>query len=172
MDRSDKPGTLVLATLTLCACAWLLGCPKPVPPQDVLDDADVRDEAPPETDDPGPLPPGPQTPCSPLRVQFDYDSAALGPIAQRALQENAECIDRQGYGRVLIEGHCCELGSTEYNLALGQRRADAVRRYLADLGVDPSVLKTISYGEEVPLEAGDDEVHWSRNRRAEFVCSE
>jgi peptidoglycan-associated lipoprotein len=70
--------------------------------------------------------------------------------------------------RLTIEGHCDERGTTEYNLALGQRRADAARNYLVDLGIDGSRLSTISYGEERPFETGHDESAWSQNRRAHF----
>jgi peptidoglycan-associated lipoprotein len=70
---------------------------------------------------------------------------------------------------VVIEGHCDERGSREYNLALGERRALAVRAYLVGLGIDATRLQTKSYGEEQPVAMGHDESSWSRNRRAEFV---
>ncbi|HET7230660.1 MAG TPA: OmpA family protein, partial [Longimicrobium sp.] len=70
--------------------------------------------------------------------------------------------------RIRIEGHADQRGSTEYNLALGQRRAEAVRAYLVNLGIDGSRLATTSYGKERPLVEGDDEDAWARNRRAEF----
>jgi peptidoglycan-associated lipoprotein len=70
--------------------------------------------------------------------------------------------------RVTIEGHCDERGTVEYNLALGQRRADATRSYLVDLGIESSRLSTISYGEERPFEMGHDETAWHENRRAHF----
>ena len=72
---------------------------------------------------------------------------------------------------VQIEGHTDERGSIEYNLALGQRRAQSVKNYLVELGIDPSRLPTMSYGEERPAMEGSDEAAWEKNRRAEFVLS-
>lgn len=148
----------------------MTGCPKPVPPQ--VADEYIRDElATPPDDGPAEDVESPVD-CDVLRVPFAYDSASLSSQAQRILQDNAECIERRGLAHVTIEGHCCELGSTEYNLALGQRRADAIRRYLTDLGVDTAVLRSISYGEERPLTDGQGEATWSQNRRGEFVCDD
>ncbi len=108
--------------------------------------------------------------CSLQRVHFEYDRSELGGSAQRALEENAECIQQKGYRSVVVEGHADERGSTEYNLALGQRRADSVKKYLINLGVNGGVLRTISYGEEKPITDGAGEVNWSKNRRAELIA--
>ena len=78
---------------------------------------------------------------------------------------------KKGELQVLIEGHCDERGTDEYNLALGERRALAVRRYLVALGISADRLHTISYGEEKPAVLGSDEAAWSKNRRAEFKVS-
>lgn len=107
--------------------------------------------------------------CSLVRVHFDYDKAELDSKARKALEDNARCIQEKGFTNIRIEGHCDERGSTEYNLALGQRRADSVKKYLTNLGVSASALRTISYGEERPIENGAGEVVWSKNRRAELV---
>ncbi|MDH3284594.1 MAG: peptidoglycan-associated lipoprotein Pal [Acidobacteriota bacterium] len=107
---------------------------------------------------------------SPLRaVFFAFDSAALGNVALRTLEENARWLSARPDARVTVEGHCDERGTTEYNLELGARRARAVRDHLTRLGVDSSRLETISYGEERPMDEGHGESAWSRNRRAEFV---
>ncbi len=108
--------------------------------------------------------------CSLTRVNFDYDRAELTRSAQQALESNAECIQQKGYSNVRVEGHADERGSTEYNLALGQRRADSVKKYLVNLGVSSGVLRTITYGEEKPIRSGSGEVNWSENRRAELVA--
>jgi len=108
--------------------------------------------------------------CSLQRVHFDYDRSELTGSAQGALEANASCIQDKGYSSVVIEGHADERGSTEYNLALGQRRADSVKKYLINLGVRANVLRTISYGEEKPLQGGDGEIIWSKNRRAELIA--
>ena len=107
--------------------------------------------------------------CSLVRVYFDYDKSELNSSARKALEDNARCIQEKGFTKVKIEGHADERGSTEYNLALGQRRADSVKKYLTNLGVSSSALRTISYGEEQPLENGAGEAIWSKNRRAELV---
>ncbi|HEX5726136.1 MAG TPA: OmpA family protein [Longimicrobiaceae bacterium] len=102
-------------------------------------------------------------------VFFDYDSDAITPEAEQRLQLKAAILRANPGLRLRIEGHADQRGSTEYNLALGQRRAEAVRAYLADYGVDPGRFVTISYGKERPLLEGEGEDAWSRNRRAEFA---
>ena len=101
-------------------------------------------------------------------IFFDYDSDAITPEAQERLRVKAAILRANPSLRIRIEGHADQRGSTEYNLALGQRRAEAVRTYLADLGIEPGRFTTTSYGKERPLLEGDGENVWSRNRRAEF----
>jgi peptidoglycan-associated lipoprotein len=101
-------------------------------------------------------------------VFFEYDSDEITPTAEQKLNAKADVLRANPGVRLRIEGHCDQRGSTEYNLALGQRRAEAVRAYLVNLGIDGSRLSTISYGEEKPLEEGDSEEAYARNRRAEF----
>jgi peptidoglycan-associated lipoprotein len=98
---------------------------------------------------------------------FDYDRAEVRSDMREVLRRNAESL--KGDDRVaVIEGYCDERGSEEYNLALGQRRADAARKYMTALGLDGSDLKTVSYGEAKPAVRGHDEAAWRWNRRAEF----
>jgi peptidoglycan-associated lipoprotein len=102
-------------------------------------------------------------------IYFDTDRSLLRPDARTALKKHAEAIKKHPeWGVVTIEGHCDERGSEEYNMGLGIRRASAVVRYLADLGVPSSRLQTRSLGEEHPAVAGHDESAWSRNRRSEI----
>jgi len=101
-------------------------------------------------------------------VFFAFDSADLSGAARETLAASATVINRIG-GNYQIEGHCDERGSAEYNLALGDRRARAAKDYLVSLGVDPSRLSTISYGEERPFAPGHDEASWAQNRRAHFL---
>ena len=102
-------------------------------------------------------------------VYFDKDRALLRPDARDALKRYAKSIlDHPEWGGLMIDGHCDERGSQEYNLALGRRRAAAVERYLLDLGVPPSRLTTRTFGEEKPALAGHDEEAWRYNRRSEF----
>lgn len=102
-------------------------------------------------------------------VHFDFDSYRLDAEAQRVLEANAEWLRANPRSKVEIEGHCDERGTIEYNLALGARRARAVRDQLVALGIDPDRLSTISYGEELPLCYEHTEKCWARNRRAHFV---
>ena len=100
---------------------------------------------------------------------FDYDSYSLRADAREALKTNAVWLKKNKAVKVQIEGHCDERGTTEYNLALGERRANAARDFLTKLGVPKARLSVISYGEERPSDPGHSDAAWSRNRRAVFV---
>jgi len=102
------------------------------------------------------------------RVHFDFDSSALNAETKAALSANADILQRHPRLSVEVQGHADERGTTDYNLALGQKRAAAVQAYLAALGVGGARVTTVSYGEEAPLERSNDEVAWSKNRRCEF----
>jgi peptidoglycan-associated lipoprotein len=104
-------------------------------------------------------------------IYFDFDQAELKPEYRRVLETNAEWLRRNPAVRIQIEGHCDERGSVQYNLALGERRAESAKRYLESLGVDGNRMQTISYGEERPAAPGSGEEAWARNRRAEFVVT-
>jgi peptidoglycan-associated lipoprotein len=101
-------------------------------------------------------------------IYFDFDSSSLRPDALIALRDNAEKIKQVPGVYVQIAGHCDERGTQEYNLALGERRALAVRNHLIQLGVSGDRLVTISYGKEFPAVLGSNEAAWAKNRRAEF----
>jgi peptidoglycan-associated lipoprotein len=100
---------------------------------------------------------------------FDYDSAAIRPDAREALQKTADFLKNYPNVRVTIEGHCDERGSTEYNLALGQRRANAVKEYLVSLGLPADHLNTTSWGKEKPFCTESTEACYQQNRRAHFT---
>jgi len=100
---------------------------------------------------------------------FDYDSAELRPDARQALQRTADFLKNYPQARVTIEGHCDERGSTEYNLALGDRRANAVKQYLVSLGVPVERLTSTSWGKEKPFCMESTESCWQQNRRGHFV---
>jgi peptidoglycan-associated lipoprotein len=103
-------------------------------------------------------------------VYFDTDQAVLRADARASLKDRVEAIRQHPeLGIVTIQGHCDERGSEEYNLALGERRAAAVKRYLVDLGVPASRLETMTYGESRPAVTGHDETAWRYNRRSEFA---
>ncbi len=102
-------------------------------------------------------------------VFFDLDTFSLRSDARRGLDDNAATILRHPDWSVVLEGHCDERGTVEYNLALGQKRADSVRGYLAELGVPIGQMRSISYGEESPFDPGHNESAWADNRRVHFV---
>jgi peptidoglycan-associated lipoprotein len=102
-------------------------------------------------------------------VHFEYDKASISSENKKILQGNADWIKKNTGYKVQIEGHCDSRGTIEYNLALGERRANAVKAYLASLGVPAARLSVISYGKEKPIEAGDSESAHVKNRRANFL---
>jgi len=101
-------------------------------------------------------------------IFFDYDRAEIKPEFMEAIQFNAKVLMDDSSAKITIEGHCDERGTTEYNLALGERRARSVRTALIEAGVKPNQLKIVSYGEERPVASGSDEESWAKNRRAVF----
>jgi peptidoglycan-associated lipoprotein len=102
-------------------------------------------------------------------IYFNYNEAVLSDPSQEILRTNAEWLRRNPTASIIIQGHCDERGSTEYNLALGERRAAAVRTYLVQLGIEPGRLNILSYGEEMPANRGTTDDGHAKNRRAEFV---
>jgi len=102
-------------------------------------------------------------------VYFIFDSSSLSAEAQGVLREKADWLKQNPNQAIAIEGHCDERGTNEYNLALGERRAESAKAFLLDLGIEASRLPTTSYGEERPIDTGHDEGAWAKNRRAHFV---
>ena len=105
------------------------------------------------------------------RVYFDYDSAELDADAQELLQHQAAWFKQHNIISITIEGHCDERGTREYNLALGEKRAQAVKNYLSGLGVIDWRLNTISYGKERPAVVGSNDEAWSQNRRSVTIVN-
>jgi peptidoglycan-associated lipoprotein len=161
--------TTAFAGALLAALAT--GCSSPA--KVVKPETDVRDAAPmaattPPVAAPAAVPEAPPPPaCSLARVHFAFDSSLLDAAARGELKGVAACLAQRHPAHVVIEGHTDERGTTAYNLALGGRRADAVRAYLRDLGVAAG-LETISFGKELPLVNGENEEAWGQNRRAEL----
>ena len=138
---------------------------------------------PPTPSPPPPSPPPPDTSGQALRqyqeqmtadlklvqsIYFDYDKSDLRKDALDALDSNAKLFQKYPQWKIRIEGNCDERGSNEYNLALGERRATSVQKYLIGLGIDAARLSTASYGEERPIDPGHDEAAWAKNRRDDF----
>jgi peptidoglycan-associated lipoprotein len=109
---------------------------------------------------------------SPLRpIFFAYDSDALDDTARASMNANAAVMRKYNTWIVTVEGHCDERGTAEYNLELGDRRAQAVKNYMVSLGIPADRLKTVSYGSEFPFVPGHDEKSWQQNRRAHFMLT-
>ena len=104
-------------------------------------------------------------------VYFGFDSSNLEGTAKETAKANAEFLKANTNVDIQVEGHCDERGGRQYNLALGERRAKAIRDYLVALGVESKRVTTISYGNERPAAEGSDESSWSKNRRANFVVT-
>ncbi len=160
-----------------CAALALAACSKKAP--EALPPAPA-DTAPPPAPAPAPAPSGP-TPGSRAdflasvssdRVFFELDKSDIADSEKATLQSQAAWLAKYPNVRVTIEGHADERGTREYNLALGERRANAAKNFLASLGVDASRLTTISYGKERPDAVGSDEAAWAKNRRAVSVIVE
>ena len=105
-------------------------------------------------------------------IYFDYNAYNLKPESQAILKEGAQAYLKNTAYTLVIEGHCDERGTAEYNLALGQKRADEAAKFLTDLGIAKERIKTISYGKEKPMDRGHDERAYAKNRRDHFVLSE
>lgn len=138
--------------------------PKPEP---------VKEAAPEPKKEAAPPPPPKIEPLAlvAMRIQFAFDDYNLSTKAKENLEKIASWMSKDPAVKVQIEGHTCEVGTNEYNLALGERRANSAKKYLEGMGVNPARLSTISYGEERPLDPGHSEDARSKNRRDEFVQS-
>jgi peptidoglycan-associated lipoprotein len=109
---------------------------------------------------------------SPLKpVFFGLDSADLDDAGRAIVTANAEVLKKYPTWVVTVEGHCDERGTSEYNLALGERRSAAVKTYLTSLGISPDRVRTVSYGKEFPFNPGHTEDAWTQNRRGHFVIT-
>jgi len=135
-------------------------------------------EAPAETVAPPPevkeeVPPPPEEPAVSLEpIYFDFDKSNITPDARAILDKNAEWISKNPTAKIRIEGNCDERGTNEYNMALGERRANTAKQYLLNLGVSADRLTMVSYGEEKPMDPGHDEAAWTKNRRDDFKVIE
>ncbi|OIP47026.1 MAG: peptidoglycan-associated lipoprotein [Deltaproteobacteria bacterium CG_4_10_14_3_um_filter_60_8] len=106
-----------------------------------------------------------------LPVYFDFDKSNIRKDMQGRAEANAAFLKGNAGMRIQVEGNCDERGTNEYNMALGERRAQSAKKYLVHLGVEDSRIDTVSYGEEKPLNYGHDELSWSQNRRDDFVIN-
>jgi peptidoglycan-associated lipoprotein len=160
--------TLLVATAMIAIAGCAKKPPKELPP---APEQTPTAEAPPPAET-GPVP-GSQAHflanVASDRVFFDTDQSDIDAEDQATLRSQAAYLKQYANVRVTIEGHCDERGTREYNLALGERRANAAKNYLASLGIDAGRISTISYGKERPDALGSDEASWAKNRRAVTV---
>jgi peptidoglycan-associated lipoprotein len=167
-----KSRKVLVVSLSSLLLIWAGGCSKkPAPASPVAPPATTSEVKPPVTPTP-PVTPPVATPAVQIKLKdayFDFDRSELKLEAREALTRDAEYLMSNSGARVLIEGHCDERGTNEYNLALGDRRARAAMDFLVKYGVSASRIETISYGEERPFALGHDESAWWQNRRAHFV---
>ena len=186
MRRLGVVALLLIATLACGGKKPPLARPAPPPPAAPPVAAALRPPAPPEpVAEPIVVPPEPiredtissaslddLNRNSPLKpVFFDYDSSEITAAGQVVLDQNAAALKRYPSWGVMIEGHCDERGTAEYNLALGERRGVAARAYLVSIGISADRLRTVSYGKEFPFDSGHDEAAYVKNRRAHFVIT-
>ncbi|HET7788949.1 MAG TPA: OmpA family protein [Myxococcales bacterium] len=162
------PRILALAAVTAAACAHAPPPPPPEAPPPTQQAAPAPAAPPPAAPEPAPAP-APQPLPQQVSIYFEFDSSTLSADSRSRLQSfYGEVRDRSDV-RVRIEGNCDERGTSEYNLALGQRRADAAKKYLQDLGLDSSRITAISNGEEKPRDPGHKESAWRENRRDDLI---
>ena len=176
MPNSKK--TMILTLCLAVALASITGCAgkkKPPEKQQTVQRAPERKPAPaPKIQEPPKRPEQRDTVPANLRldtVYFDFDKSNIRSDQRSAMNRNAEILSKYKTVRIQIEGHCDERGTNEYNLALGQRRADAAKQYLVEYGISSSRISTVSYGEERPVDRGHNETSWSKNRRCAFVIT-
>ncbi len=164
-------GFLAMCGLLLLSVLTLTGCPgpkKPITPPPPVDTTPPPPPPPKDTTPPAP-PPKPMLKVEQFKtVYFDFDKYNLRPDAKSDVEFDYNLLNQYPDAIVEIQGNCDERGTVEYNLSLGQKRADAVKDYLVNLGVSPDRLKTISYGKERPVDTGHNEAAWAKNRRCEF----
>jgi len=180
-----KRGTFGLVLVTVIAAFLLAGCgcfmqaqkgeaPPPKPPeQKVVAAPEAKKEVsvPGKPTPPAPPPSSPAAAGAPMLqiINFDYDKYNVRPGDAEILKKNLDWFKSNPATKTRIEGNCDERGTVEYNLALGQKRADSAKNYLTGLGVDGKRLETISYGKERPLDPAHNEAAWAKNRNAQFV---
>jgi peptidoglycan-associated lipoprotein len=159
--KADKAADELLEKTRRCLEAKQ---PKPAPPP-----VEAPTPAPSPPPAPAPAPAPAEEAMKFENIRFDFDKSFLREDAKPILQAVAAYLKKNPGAKLLIEGHCDERGTPEYNMALGDRRAHSAMKYLEGLGVQGSRMSTISYGEQQPLDPGHDEAAWAKNRRAVFV---
>lgn len=162
---------LTILMLLMAVMAFLAGCPGNPPPPPPEEPVTTEPAQPEPTPEPTPEPEPVKEPIREsafMKVYFDFDKYNLVDSAKAALENNARVLRDNPSVIVIVEGHCDERGTVEYNLSLGEKRANAAMAYLKDLGIAANRMSVISYGKERPAVMGSNEAAWAKNRRAEF----
>jgi len=142
--------------------------PAPAPEQKVVVPEETKEVVVPK-EEPAPAPAAAAV-AAPLQdVYFAFDKYSIRPGDAEILKKDAEWFKANQNSKVRVEGNCDERGTVEYNMVLGQKRADSAKSYLTDLGVDGNRLETVSYGKEKPIDPGHNEAAWAKNRRVHFT---
>ncbi len=181
MKNFVKTGTLALAAAALVVACSPKPKPEPQPPPAPTATPTVVTLEPTPAPTPKPMPRSAEEDIKAMSLDrissylkpvfYDYDKADLRTDARDVLAANAAWLKSHATVAFTIEGHCDERGTAQYNLALGDRRANAAKEYLVSLGIDAGRVKTVSYGKERPFATGHDEDSWAKNRRAHFVVT-
>jgi peptidoglycan-associated lipoprotein len=164
---------MIALLLVIPVLLFAVGCQKKTVTQ-AKAPAPAAAPAPEKAPEKAPAPAAPAGPSAMIMqedIYFDFDKSTLTPSAQDNLMRKAAWLRANSDATVTIEGHCDERGTNEYNLALGDRRADSAKAFLVDLGIAASRLTTISYGEERPVCTQSNEECWAKNRRDNFVVN-
>ena len=181
----------LIGLAVVCSTVLAAGCAKKAPAVAPVDSPPAVPEAPPPPPTPPPPDPSPAPPAALTEEElfarktldelnaerplgdalFDLDSSSIRDGARDVLQRNAEWMRRWTSTRITVEGHCDSRGTSEYNLALGERRAAVVRDYLVSLGVGPDRIATVSKGKETPVCAEETESCWQQNRRGHPIIT-
>jgi peptidoglycan-associated lipoprotein len=160
MTRLSPVLLVATATIALAACSKKPPANLPPAPMDTTPQAQAPS---------GPVPGSQADFVASIKsdtIHFETDKSDIGEQDKAILQSQAQWLTKFPEKRITIEGHCDERGTREYNLALGERRANAAKNFLASLGVNPARMTTMSYGKERPIALGSDEASWAQNRRA------
>ncbi|MBK9064032.1 MAG: peptidoglycan-associated lipoprotein Pal [Acidobacteria bacterium] len=181
MKNLVKTGTLALAAVALVVACSPKPAPEPPPPPPTTPTPTVVTLEPTPAPTPKPTPRSAEEDIKAMSLDrvssylkpvfFDYDKADLRGDARDVLAANAAWLKSHPTILFTIEGHCDERGTAQYNLALGDRRANSAKEYLVSLGIDAGRVKSVSYGKERPFATGHDEDSWAKNRRGHFVVT-
>jgi peptidoglycan-associated lipoprotein len=169
MDRSKLAGSYLIVLMIAGGLVLASGCGRKPKPSTQLTKPPTPAEQSTTPTETTPSPDESSTALALSDIFFDYDKANLREDARLTLEGNARMLMQHPEVRLILEGHCDERGTVEYNLALGDRRAQGVKVFLVEFGVDAGRLSTISYGEERPFAQGHDESSWSQCRRVHLM---